>query len=88
MRDVLQAGLSPTRLEITDESALHAGHGAMGHKASGEDVESHFRVVIEAAAFAGLRPLARHRMVNALLKSALETDIHALSLKLLAPGES
>ncbi len=82
VRTILQTNLSPSRLEIIDESALHSGHS--GHRPEGE---THFRLVIESAAFVGLRPLARHRLVNELLKHELAHNIHALSLKLDAPGE-
>lgn len=78
----LAAALSPTRLEVIDESGLHAGHA--GARPGGE---SHFRVEVEAAAFAGLSRLERQRRVHAILAAELSGPVHALSLSLAAPGE-
>ena len=78
----LSAGLNPERLEIVDESHLHAGHA--GARDGGE---SHFRVEVVAAAFSGLGRVARQRLVYGLLAEELKGDIHALALRTLAPGE-
>lgn len=47
----------------------------------------HFEAVVESAAFEGMAPLARHRMVYATLGDAMGGAIHALSLKTIAPSE-
>ncbi len=47
----------------------------------------HFQALIVCAAFAGLPRVRRHRMVYAALQGRMDGDIHALSLRLLAPGE-
>lgn len=48
----------------------------------------HWRVVVEDEAFAGLRPLARQRMVLAAFKPHIATNVvHALDLSCKAPGE-
>ena len=73
----------PTRLEIEDDSARHAGHA--GSRQGGE---SHFNVTIEADAFAGQSKVARQRMVYRALAEELAGPLHALSVKALAPGES
>ncbi|MFN3523434.1 MAG: BolA family protein [Phenylobacterium sp.] len=78
----LTAAFSPTRLEIEDESARHAGHA--GARPGGE---SHFNVLIEAPAFAGTPKVARQRMVYRALAEELAGPVHALSVKALAPGE-
>jgi BolA protein len=78
----LRQALDPTRLAVIDESGLHAGHA--GARAGGE---SHFRVEIESASFAGLSRVERQRRVHALLAAELAGPVHALSLKLSAPGE-
>ena len=82
MREALSRHLDPTTLIIIDDSARHAGHA--GASIGGE---SHFDVTIEAAAFAGLKPLARQRLVHGLLADQLRGPVHALSLRLRAPGE-
>lgn len=52
----------------------------------GED-GTHFEATVVSAAFAGRRTLERHRMVNAALGARLGNEIHALSLRTLAPDE-
>jgi BolA protein len=83
MREVLKLRLAPTHLDIVDESDRHSGHAG-----AREGGESHFVVTIESAAFDGLRPLARQRLVHGLLDAQLKGPVHALSLRLRAPGES
>ncbi len=83
IHDKLTAAFSPTRLEIENDSARHAGHS--GANASGE---SHFNIVIEAKAFEGTPKVARQRMVYRTLAEELAGPLHALSVKALAPGES
>ncbi len=78
----LTAALSPTSLEVLNESAQHSGH--LGDDGSGE---SHFRVTIESAAFAGLSRVARQRLVNHALADLLAGRIHALAIAARAPGE-
>lgn len=82
MREKLIEGLSPIRLDIVNESELHAGH--RGSPGTGE---SHFRILVVAEAFAGKSRVDRHRMVNALLADELAGRVHALALKTFAPGE-
>jgi len=74
--------LTPSRLEVVNESHLHAGH--LGDDGTGE---SHFRVEVESPAFAGLSRVARQRLVNAALADLLATRIHALAIRARAPGE-
>lgn len=42
--------------------------------------ESHFKVVLVAAAFAGKALLARHRLVNEAVKDELAGPVHALAI--------
>ena len=83
IHDKLTAAFSPSRLEIEDDSARHAGHA--GARAGGE---SHFNVLIESAAFQGAPKVARQRMVYRALAEELAGPVHALSVKALAPGET
>jgi BolA protein len=76
-------GLAPSALEIIDESHLHAGHGG-----AREGGETHYRIHIVAAGFAGKGKVARHRMVYALLAAEFADGVHALALQTLAPGEA
>jgi BolA family transcriptional regulator, general stress-responsive regulator len=87
MRTKLDAAFAPTRLEITDDSARHAGHaGAKVHAAKQGGAatgvgETHFDIVIESAAFAGLNRVACQRAVYSVLAEELAGPVHALSLK-------
>ncbi|MFT8715650.1 BolA family protein [Gluconobacter potus] len=77
---ILQRELSPTQLEIQDDSARHAHHA--GAKALGGGGETHFNVAITSARFDGLNRVARHRLVNGLLAEEFSSGLHALSLVL------
>jgi BolA protein len=74
--------LEPIRLDVINESHMHAGH----HGSPGTG-ESHFRVLIVSPKFAGKSRVERHRMVNDTLAAELKGGIHALALKTYAPGE-
>lgn len=80
IRRRLESALAPDSLEITDDSHLHRGH------AGARDGRGHFTVTICSAAFAGLKPLQRHRLVYEAVGSMMETDIHALVIAAEAPA--
>jgi BolA protein len=82
IRDKLEAAFTPDLLEIEDESARHAGHG--GARPGGE---THFNVVIVTPAFTGLSMVQRQRVIYAVLAEEIEGQVHALSIRALAPGE-
>ena len=82
IEDKLRLGLGPDALSVIDESHLHAGHS--GARPSGQ---THFRVAVRAAAFAGMSRVQRHRMVYALLAGEIADGVHALALQTQAPGE-
>jgi len=75
IRERIETALSPERLEIIDESHLHAGH------AGAQDGRGHFRIRIAAASLEGLGRLQRHRRIYAAVGELMETDIHALSIE-------
>jgi BolA protein len=79
----LNSALSPTRIELTDDSEQHRGHG--GYNPSGE---SHFSLRIESPAFAGKTRLQRQRMIYAALGELMDARVHALSIRATAPGET
>jgi BolA protein len=81
--DRLQNAFNPVRMEVINESHLHAGHQEQ-FDGSGE---THFRVRIVSDAFAGMTRLQRHRAVNDLLQDELSGGVHALALELSAPEE-
>ncbi len=78
---ILNESFSPTHLLVKDQSHLHAGH------AGARDGRGHYEVQIVSEAFAGLRPLARHRLVYDALGRLMETDIHAVQIRAKALDE-
>lgn len=83
IRDKLMITFEPTRLDVINESHLHAGH-----RNSPGTGESHYRVLIVSPAFAGKSRVARHRLVNEALADELKGRVHALALATYAPGEN
>jgi len=77
----LERELSPSHIDIIDESHLHAGHAGA---ASGG---GHFNVTVVSERFAGQSPIERHRMVYSALGDLMQTEIHALSIQASAPNE-
>ncbi len=78
LRARLAASLTPTRLEVVDESAAHAGHAGADGTGSG----THFRVRIASPAFAGKRRVAQHRLVYDALQDFLDRGLHALAIEI------
>jgi len=74
----LRDTLSPTTLEVIDESAAHAGHAG----ANGLGYGTHFRVRIGAPAFAGLGRVAQHRLVYDALRQFTDAGLHALAIEI------
>jgi BolA protein len=75
------AGLDPERLELDDDSALHAGHA--GAQSGG----GHYRLDIVSRRFAGLNPVQRHRMIYEALSGLMPGNIHALAITARTPDE-
>ena len=82
MQRRLNSSLSPTRMELVDDSEAHRGHG--GYNPAGE---SHFSLTIESHAFAGKSRVERQRLVYRALGDLMRERVHALSIKAIAPGE-
>ena len=78
----LNSALSPSLIELNDDSEAHRGHG--GYNPAGE---SHFSLRIESPAFAGKNRVERQRMIYAALGELMDARVHALSIKAAAPGE-
>jgi len=88
----LSEAFQPERLDVINESHLHAGHhhDDSGHHAAFDGSgETHFRVRLVSARFADMSRIERHRAVNDLLKDELAVDrVHALAIEPAAPGET
>jgi len=71
-------GLNPVHLAVENESHMH-------NVPPGS--ESHFKVTVVADQFEGKPPLARHRVLNALLSEELAGPVHALSMHTFTSAE-
>ena len=69
------AVLEPDSIELSDDSAKHAGHE--GAKGGG----GHFELVIVSAQFEGKSKQARHRLIYAALGDMMQREIHAIAIK-------
>jgi BolA protein len=78
----LKAAFAPDELEVEDQTNQHHGHA--GWRESGE---THFRVSIRSAHFAGQSRVQRQRAIYAVLSEELAGPVHALALAARAPGE-
>lgn len=77
LQQTIEQAISPTFLEITDESAQHAGNRQ----------ESHFRVVVVSERFNGEPLLKRHRLTQDPLADEFRQGLHALALHTYTPAE-
>jgi BolA protein len=78
----LRAALDPAEVEVIDDSHRHAGH------AGAADGRGHYTVIVVSERFRGLPVVRRHRLVYEAVGDLMTTDVHALSIQALAPGES
>jgi BolA family transcriptional regulator, general stress-responsive regulator len=78
VEEMLQAELVPQYLEVVNESSQHSVPRGS---------ETHFKVVVVSAAFAGKRNVQRHQQVYAVLAEQLANGIHALALHTYTPDE-
>ena len=74
----LADALAPLHLAVENQSGMHSVRPGS---------ETHFKVVVVAAAFAGEPLVARHRRVHALLADELRAGVHALSIEALTPEQ-
>ncbi|MES9843848.1 MAG: BolA/IbaG family iron-sulfur metabolism protein [Candidatus Sedimenticola sp. PURPLELP] len=74
----IQDALKPMHLEVIDESHMHNVP---------EDAQSHFKVIVVSDQFEGKNLLARHRLVNGLIKQEFDQGLHALALHTMTPQE-
>ncbi len=73
----LRDRLSPSRLEVVDESYQHNGHAG----ANGTGYGTHFRVKVASHLFTGLSRVARHRLVYDALQDFIDQGLHALAIE-------
>ena len=76
MRQRLESAFQPSRLEVLDESEGHRGHA--GWREGGG---THWRIRIDAPAFAAMSRVERHRAIHAALGPEIVGRIHALAIE-------
>ncbi len=74
----LLGALGPSLLQIENESDQHSGPSGR---------ETHFKVLIVSEKFEKLSRIDRQRLIHDLLKSELQSGLHALSQRALTPQE-
>ena len=77
----LRQALTPSHIEVSDDSHLHAGH-------AGAREGRHFSVRLTSPRFAGLSRVARHRLVYDSLGSLAAQGVHALAIVAQTPDEA
>ncbi len=85
IKEKLEAAFAPDRLLIENDSHKHRHHAPMQDGAY--TGETHFTVTIISSAFAGRSRVDRQRMIYTALADELAGPVHALALKVAAPGE-
>lgn len=78
IQDLLTRELGPLHLELIDETTQHNAP---------PDGESHFKLLVVSDDFTGLKPLARHRLINDLLVEEFAAGLHALAMHTWTPEE-
>jgi BolA protein len=79
IKNRLQA-ITPIKLDIEDESAMHAGH-------TGNVGGGHFKLKITSSHFSQKSQIMRHRIIYQILADFIPSKIHALSIDASAPDE-
>ncbi len=73
----LTENLAPSHLDIIDDSHKHIGH------AGAKEGKGHFTVIISSDALNDKPKLQQHRLIYTALGDLMDTDIHALSIKVI-----
>ncbi|WP_348688593.1 BolA family protein [Acidovorax soli] len=79
MQQRLVEKLTPTHVQVLDESAAHAGHAG----ANGTGFGTHFRVRIASPLLTGKGRVAQHRLVYDALQEFIDQGVHAIAIEVL-----
>ena len=79
MEQRLREQLTPTTVQVLDESAAHAGHAG----ANGTGAGTHFRVRIASPRLDDLPRVQRHRLVYDALQEFIDRGAHAIAIEIL-----
>ena len=82
IQKILQEKLSASKIEIIDQSHLHAGHSEAKISGGG-----HYSVMVVSEMFKNKTTLQRHRMVYQALSEELKISIHALAIRAYSTDE-
>lgn len=74
----LREAFAPEHVEVVNESGMHD---------VAADAETHFRVIVVAAAFDGKPRVAQHRMIYEALAAERAAGVHALGIQTFTPDE-
>lgn len=74
------SSLEPTLFELSDQSAMHAGH-------AGNSGGGHFQLKIVSSRFSNQSQIARHRMVYQAIHDLIPHKIHAISILAISPND-
>jgi BolA family transcriptional regulator, general stress-responsive regulator len=77
INEALVTALSPSHLEVIDQSAQHHGHAGM------QPGQYHLVVSVTADCLTGLPLVQAHRLIYAALTQWMNTHIHALKIDIL-----
>ncbi|MCP3665353.1 MAG: BolA family transcriptional regulator [Gammaproteobacteria bacterium] len=78
IESTINQALNPMHLSVEDESHTHSVP---------DGAQSHFKLIVVSDQFEGKMPVARHRMINSLLKAEFDQGLHALALHTMTPQE-
>jgi BolA protein len=81
IENALEERLEAAYVRVVDHSTAHAGHPGASSGAG------HFEVTVVSAQFAGLTRVAAQRLVYQALGGLMESDIHALTMRLFTPQQ-
>ena len=76
---LLTERLTPSKLEVIDESADHAGHVGANDAGFG----THVRVRVASPVFAGKSRVAKHRLVYDAMQNFIDEGLHALAIDII-----
>ena len=83
LAEVIQSRLAqfdPVLSELTDDSALHAGH-------AGNTGGGHFSLKIVSSHFSQKSQIMRHRLIYQALTDLIPQKIHAISILAISPDD-
>lgn len=77
IKHLLESALSPSQLEIIDDSHKHVGH------AGAKSGAGHYTVRIASELFSGKSKITQHRLIYQALDSMMPEQIHALKIEII-----